>query len=532
MSRQSKGQVLSPLHHHKMRLMALLMSIALATNAMPAAYATTTETVKANDGETVTVDGDIIVEIEKGSQPARAIIANNAKSTDFPTTVDVSGNATVDSSFKGCGIDATTGVGCEVMVNVEGDVTARSQNDAEGISGRFYGPATVTVGGTVTTEIVSPTPYDEQQAQGIGVSVNGEGVPVTIDVKGDVKTTGHAEGGLVDGVTLITDGGGSLTTSIGGDVEATMTSDDGIVNGVITNNDGGTIDLEIGGSIIVSNPSGDSSAISVEDGGAAHDHSASTLIHVRGDVKSQGAGITLKSGNENGHTTIVIEGVLDSSATPILIINSMEQTEIVVGGIVSPDGVIALELDEETKESRETETSRALAAAINYIVKIDPANIETKQVPGGTISVLAQGGGAVRRILDTFDVVRASEVILIQVSPDEGYVVDAVYNGSGDTRRELVQDESGNYLLEILPGEEVFLSALFSKEETPVTPDDPTPQPDDGGPVAPEDSATIPAAAKALPATSDEAFPVLAVSLAGAGLLLVGALLRRDSLMA
>ena len=215
--------------------------------------------------------------------------------------------------------------------------------------------------------------------------------------------------------------------------------------------------------------------------------------------------------------TIIIEGVLSSDGAPIHIIKSGAQIDLIVGGISSPTADIALEFDEETRTYRPTEAARAFAEAVNYIVQIDPADIETKQVPGGTISVVAQGGGTLRRVLDKFDVAQADQVIWVRVTPDEGYVVDGVFNGEGAAKQALERDAEGNYLLKVSDADSIYLSALFKKIPAPEPEPVPVPEPS-------QDVAPVPSrAAAALPATGDEKLPASVVALAGSGLVLLGA---------
>lgn len=507
------------------RLLAALTGFALAMSLVPTAWATSTDRITARDGDSIVVDDDV----EREGENERGILATNKASTEVPTTVDVSGYLSVSGSYQSIGADLEALSGCETEVSVGGDVSASSPHTTQGITQYTYkGSTEIHVGGDVEATIEGQTKYDEHSSIGLQASVHGNNSTSIADVKGSVRSTSYLDNSHVDGAIVNASEGGSLTATVGGDIIADATEDGSSVTGIITLNDGGKIDLDVGGSVVASHPSQDAIGLDIGDDGLAEGKQSNTVVHIHGDVISDGTGMMLKAGNESAHYEIVIEGILQTAKTPILIVRSRPAIELVVGGISTPSNDIALELDEDTWEYRPTEKSRAFAAAINYIVHIDANDVATKQLPGGTVSVFARDGSPLK-VLGEHNVAHANDVILVRVTPDEGYVVDSVFNGEGDERVELAPDGEGNYLLEIPTSGTINLSALFKQAEP--TPE-PTPEPEPQPTPSDEPSPALPTspAQKALPATGDADMSwVVPLAALGGALVLAGAGLRLGS---
>ncbi|MBP3892669.1 MAG: hypothetical protein J6D34_01350 [Atopobiaceae bacterium] len=530
MARHTRATAPTPRHAKSFRLLAALAGLALTMSLTPTAWAATDEHIRPKDGETVVVDDDVVVD----GRIERAALVSNDTSTETPTTVDVSGSLDATGTFRGIGAELSAEAGCETKVNVSGNISGTSQQDAQGAAQRCYGSIELHVGGDVESTIVDNEEYGEQASTGFSASAYGSDASSTAEIKGSISSTSNADDSYVDGMNLNVSGGATVAASVGGDVSATTTKDNRGVTGITTLNQGGAIGLEVGGSVIASSPTQTTVGIKVTDDGTTKNTQADTIIRIHGDVNSTATGVVVNAGNEFANYAIVIEGVLRAEGVPVRIIKSGPTIDLAVGAISTPSDVIALERDEETWTYQPTDAARAFAAGINYLVRIDPNNVATKQVPGGTISVVAQGGEELRSILGQYDVARANEVIWVRVTPDEGYVLDGVFNGDGNDRVELVQDGEGNYLLEVPALGGIYLSALFKQAEAPAPAPEPAPTHDAAATSTAEPArAAAPAivsasAQKVLPATGDtNTTQWITLTVLGGCLILAGALCRQ-----
>ena len=462
-------------------------------------------TVTEPEGNTqITVDGDVNVEsTEYETYGVKALNESPATGIEIDVTGDVNVSAEKDEGYTG-GVVASS-EGGEAVINVEGTVTVKGDGEYNSTTG-----AVATVGGeesvaevTVGDGIVVDAGTDEG-AYGYGVSVYADEGTAAVTVTGDISVSGE----YAQGISVNATKDGTAEISVTGDITAEAEE---LAQGVHAENYGGTIDIDVNGDITSENHGivlidttyvsslnkKDYPAFSqdeflyTEEGGngggdlycheedgkkiyynayngevyqawenVSHDP-GTTSVTVVGDVTAEETGVYMDLTNDKSKMDVIVDGTLSGETQSVLVSEDtvLDNLTLTVWEIKANDeGNVA---ERETADGK-TEADRELEKKIQYIIKIEPTQLDL---------ITAQGTSD----YEGYKVAKEGDTVTLKVNIPAGYSLKNAFNGT-DTKVQLLQDASGDYYLVVPKGGAVMLSVELEKiAEAPKQTDTVTP---------------------------------------------------------
>ena len=372
--------------------------------------------VKANgsDSEGVVASGDSTVKVNGDVSSDQDAIDANH------STVSVSGNVTASTGNGVKGYDGSD-------VTVTGDISSAS-------SGVLANDSTVTVDGNVHGEYVDGVTADEGSKVTVKGNVTGAS-GIYAGVNSDVHVSGNVE--ATDGMGIISD---NSSVTVDGDVSSEL-----------------GIDVSNGGNVTVKgnvdSKSGDIITITGTE---------KTVAVIEGDVTSDNT-ISIGAMSDNADSEIAIGGTVRNAEKGAGIYANVDDSgdlrtmpEIIVGEIedINKIDVINPLTDEKVPE----DVKKAVLDSIKYIVNTNHASMDGK----GTISITKVDGSALDQDgTKRYDVAKATETITVHINVQDGYEVSEVKAGKAT----LTKNVDGSYSITIPAGGGVNIEAVVKAIE-------------------------------------------------------------------
>ena len=263
---------------------------------------------------TVTMTGDITT--DGGSSDGISAISDG----DGAVMVTVDGNINTSDS-TGIYAQSSYGTG-DVTVDLEGAITTKGDRN-NGISALIENEDEVSPGNIDITVVTGAITTSGENSAGIFAQSDGDGA-VTVDVAGDITTTGGCKrGNCSDGIFV--EANGAITVTVTGDINTTLTVPDDD-NLALDNSQG--IHAESFDKSVSVTVTGD---ITTEDGEGIYASAAdgiSITLH-GGTITSAKEGIEFNSGTDN---TLTIRGPVTVRGGEIIQVDGVDQKIDVRGG--------------------------------------------------------------------------------------------------------------------------------------------------------------------------------------------------------
>ena len=457
----------------------------------------------------LSIGGAAFADGEESETPAaEAPAGNTASESAISSTVSItadgngatvsSGGSTVDSSNTSATIDGvpvtyTPGTG---TIDIGGPISTGSYQEGVKISNS---------GGDITVNVGT-----EDSPAGITADFTGLEITQSVSESTTAVTAGDINAGTL-GIFFNTDNEGDFTIDVQ-DVNSKshcIYADDN--KGSITLSTGDLITSGESGSGLLAGSNTDNFKFSVEDIKANNlgiylSHNSGTITGSAGDIESQnggllaednrgdinvqagsittdGYGIIASSSDPNSSTVITASGDVKGAenCAGVKVESSGKETTITVGS-VDGDGKVTggtvtggINLGDDVKEENTTVTvwkadkiegdESVIKKVINYLVGlVKPSEDE------GTLSFETQNG----KTVDGMAVAQEDETITLSVSAKDGYEVDQVYYNDNTV---ITPDDNGNFIMKVLRGGGINLSAIFKPKPQPQPDPKPDPKP-------------------------------------------------------
>ena len=445
----------------------------------------------------ITVDGNVDANGDNTASGVTVIFAGSPIPDPSETEINVTGSVTVDSNTEATGIEVDAIGEKAVTVNVKEDVTANTDtgNKATAID-TFAGidsSATVQVGGDITANAPSGS------AEGIHTVVEDDGI-ITVTAEGSIEAVGKGDGATGvgafandqgeikieiqdeikvesgSGVYAVSSDDSNTEISVGGAVTVTGTE---YAAGMTLVINGGDVDVNAGPVTVTAGQYQQATAINIAT------VNGTGTVEVDGDISTNGFGINVAMGvNGTGETKVLVDGDVQAGAYALTAItneNSAAVSDILVDGTLHGDAH-AIVIDEKTTEDNlkltvwkidldedgdavkgykpgygisTTENSTKIEESIMYIIRVE------QPAAGATLSAVDQNGNALDTSHD-LSVANEGDTVILKVNLEAGYNITGAYSDEGKSVQ-LLQDENGDYYVEVPKGGGVYLSVELEK---------------------------------------------------------------------
>lgn len=440
-----------------------------------------------------TVKGDITSKSDSSTFAMGILVYSN---TGGDIKIDAEKNVSVESDFNGYGIFSEHDDGT-YDINIGGDVSSKTKRSpAYGVYaiGGESGYSKIDIAGKISAE--------SSESNAIGIQLNGyDGDMATITVGKDIISTSGGSG--VHGILIENSDEDSSNADanikVGGSVIVTSTApskdDWGRSYAVdVTNIGDSETNIDIGGDIISKSSSDNANGVRVdtlkndnvtitvggsitaETDGSLDDSFARGIyidnkdnsrvfVSVEEDIISNDRGIVLRDNNA-ALTDILVKDTIDAKERGVLYLDgSDEKALITVWKIVLNERGNAIEKQRLTDVPApdgdgfvaEYDADEKAESEVMYIVKV-------QEKEGYTLKATKSDGSDLEQSHD-FDIAREGDKVILDLALADGYKLVGAYNGLGEDRVSLLQDEEGNYYYIVPKGGAVYLYAEVEPDE-------------------------------------------------------------------
>lgn len=271
-------------------------------------------------------------------------------------------------------------------------------------------------------------------------------LPGAVDTTATVDVSGDADS-KSSGVSAIASGNGATTTVEVGKNVVTKQGESAIYVDALH---GGTVSIDVGGS--VANKSANGNGLYLY----ANGEGSSINIAAQNDVIANHTGLDANS-IEEGKINVLINGTLHGDVSGInyncddIGASVFSNTDITVWKIeTGKDGKLFAVNNVVDPSPEDLATIRQ---HVHYIVRLE-------QSDGATLSATKAEGQL--DPMHGFGTAKSGDRVLLKVDLKPGYKLDGAYNDNGE-KVALVQDENGNYYIDVKDGGGICLSVAVSK---------------------------------------------------------------------
>ena len=412
-------------------------------------------------------------------------------------------------------IDNSTGVlvisdikGADVAVDVTGDISMAYGNEVDAGNDSTV---KVTVGGNVETDYGNRiSSWDEStviynfggdiNAGGKAIDTYSDSGNLNVNVKGNIIAEDSDDGDdETVGIYTNSEGSGSTQITVGNGITVLSEEDGYTAAGINTANIGGNIDIDVSKNVTVTgvetvgvvidndpneNVFGDDEEDENEENSASGQKAADlppvTNVNIHGKVTSKGSkeGTGAEIWNEDGKTSLIVEGDLTGSHTglkvdafgtdqnasfaDILVTGTIsgEKASFIVNDEADNDGTtddnlnltvwkIDLTGNQKAAQDEDGNKNDDVAKNIKYIVKIADDSI-------GKIKAVDADN---KDLPDSHEYPYAKQGERIYIVSTDGSPLTAVYNGKDQGQQiALLRDENGRFYLDVPEGGAIWLS--------------------------------------------------------------------------
>ena len=330
----------------------------------------------------------------------------------------------VDSSGRGITAQSQ-GNGSSILLTVDGDINA---DDGIGLnSDNSMGFIEISVLGDVISS-----------ANGGLYSYTYDNGSTNVSVEGDV-TSGNAAA-----VIFITSGESEANLSIGGNVNASGSEFGNGMNLNAANN--GKTNVSVGGDVITEAENGVGLSVYARDDSVVD-------VLVAGTIAGDQVGVSLgetgsfEDGNREGYTTAA-----DNLKLTVWQIELNEEGHAAESMNIRIDRANGVIMDREAVYGDE---EQAFEQSILYIIKLE-------QPAEGAVLRATDGNGKALEKSHDYEVAHEGDTVLMKIDIQSGFELYGAYNGLGE-KVSLLQDEQGNFYVEVPKGGGVYLSASLGR---------------------------------------------------------------------
>ena len=424
----------------------------------------------------------------KNASTSRGLLVNGTGNNNVESFVNIGGSVSAVSKISSY---ALTLFNINSDIKIGKDIYSKSGSDAYGIDGMCMKNNTdIVVEGNVIAEVYkndsSGLSLNPSGAYGISMGTDGCS---NMDIRNGIISKGFKATGASLGANVFSGNSSceiNLNVGEGGILAESVETREGVMEyqatGLSLTNYGGNITSDIKGNVVATSPIG--SAVGIVDkktSSSGKALSGTNNIHIHGDLISDGEGIYLDTVGEPVDTNVVVEGTIDSKKGIILKRSSSLDSELAQKPVDELDPTLSLtawkiklRVDGNVAQYYDgfsPESATKFEKTINYIIKSEQPS------EGGTFAVSDIDGNALATVKD-LEVAHEGDIIYVEPSVEDGYVLKGVYSGIDDDKIELTQDEEGKYYLVVPKGGGVYLTMDVEKKVEPTPTPEVTPTPE------------------------------------------------------